>query len=193
MASSLFPDDHRGHELWSARVQQQPGEQGLLVDHAVVMCSRCGCYAFNRVQELGFSCRGTSVMSGSRLARWKRFTSCTFPKHGVELRLDQATRCTATAYAFLARRWLRRCPGEPGFVPDSGIDAYGMEERRRAIVATLVPHSRMRSTSEKVPGTPRSWPNRGKRAVEIVGSTVRTATSGFALRRSPFFRPPLEV
>ena len=52
LANNIFPDDHRGHELWSARVQPRAGEAGLLVDNSVVMCSRCGCYAFSRVQEL---------------------------------------------------------------------------------------------------------------------------------------------
>ena len=136
LARDLFPDDHRGHELWTARLLRKPGEQCLVVDKAVVMCSRCGCYAHARVQELGFTCRGPGAMSSTRLARWNRFRGGRFPKHGSEYLLDDMSRCTATAYAFLARSWIRRCPGVPGRVPDTGVEHFGTEERRRAIVAT---------------------------------------------------------
>ena len=132
LARDLFPDICRGHQLWSARILGKP----MIVEKAVVMCSKCGCYAHARVQELGYSCRGPSVMDKTRLARWSRFRRGLFPKHGSELQVDGLTRCTATAFAFLSRAWHRRSPGFPGLVPDSGISDYGSEARRAAIVAT---------------------------------------------------------
>ena len=139
LAQDFYPDDCRGHELWSARILGASHREGdEVLDRAVVMCSRCGCYAHARVQEFSFTCRGPSVMSGTRLARWTRFRSGRFPKHGCELELDGMTRCTITAYAYLSRAWLRRSPGvlEPGLVPDSGVGDYGSEQRRAAIVRT---------------------------------------------------------
>ena len=126
-------DDHRGHELWSARVEGLDSPYPV----AVVMCSRCGAYAHEHVCDLAYTCIGRSSMSGTRLARWQRFLNGRFPKHGDERTLDSPTRCSAAAYAFLCKRWISKDRGRPGQVPDTGVEEWGSERWRACLAATL--------------------------------------------------------
>ena len=65
------------------------------------------------------------------------FFARSLPKHGDDRVLDTPTRCSAAAYAFLSKRWLRRENGQPGRVPDSGLAEWGTERWRALFSATV--------------------------------------------------------